>query len=135
MKYQLIDPFFGKSLFDVVFRDEPFFSNEKWSTPKVNVAEKDDRYLLSVDLPGMKKEEVKIDLKDNILTISGERKSEHKEEKDNYYRSEVSYGKFSRSFNVEGVDTEKISAKYEDGVLKLELEKSKEQKPKEISVQ
>lgn len=135
MKYELVNPFARRSLFDVVFNNDPFFSSWESYTPKVDIVEKKDKYLLNVDLPGIKKEDVKIDLKDNVLTISGERKCEHQEEKDSFYRSEVSYGKFSRSFNIEGVDPERIKAKFDNGLLKLELEKSKERRPREISIQ
>ena len=133
MHYELIKPFFRNSLFDIMLNSDRVCSSESF-LPKVNVAEKKDKYLINVDLPGMKKEDVKIDLKDNILTISGERKSEHKEEKDNYYHSEVHYGNFTRSFNLEGINQEQINAKYEDGVLVLDLKKSKKSLRKEIEI-
>ncbi|WP_374033619.1 Hsp20/alpha crystallin family protein [Bdellovibrio bacteriovorus] len=91
-------------------------------SPSVDVEEKDNAYLVSADLPGMKKEDIKVELNDNILTISGERTRETKSE--GHY-SERSYGRFQRSFTLPvKVLTEKIEAHFEDGVLHLTLPKS-----------
>lgn len=90
------------------------------NVPAVNVTEHKDHYLLSMSVPGLKKEDFKIDVEDDVLTISSE-KEESKEEKDEKYtRKEYNYSSFSRSFALpEGTDKEKVAAKYEDGVLKI----------------
>ena len=96
--------------------------DRKFSMPAVNVSETKDDYKLSVAAPGMKKEDFKIDVDSNMLTISSE-KEESKEEKDKKFtRKEYSYSSFSRSFTLpEEINQAKIDAKYEDGVLKISL--------------
>ncbi|AHZ85222.1 HspC2 heat shock protein [Bdellovibrio bacteriovorus] len=91
-------------------------------SPSVDVEEKDNAYLVSADLPGMKKDEIKVELNDNILTISGERTRESKSE-GGY--SERSYGRFQRSFTLPvQVNSEKIEAHFEDGVLQITVPKA-----------
>lgn len=124
-----------------VFDD--FFSNKDFDfpskmTPAVDVSEKEDRYIVKADLPGMKQEEIKVNLEDNVLTISGERKEEkeEKDEKKRYHYYERSYGSFARSFTLPNtVKTEEIKAKYEKGVLHIEIPKAEAKKPKEIKVE
>ena len=106
-----------------------------WS-PSVNIAENEDGYLLTAELPGVNKEDIDIDLKDNTLTLKGEKKAEKKEEKENYIRVERSYGKFKRSFYVsDDIDVSKVDANFKDGVLKIKLVKKEEAKPKQIKVE
>lgn len=90
--------------------------------PAVNIIENKDHYQLSLSAPGLKKDDFKIDLDDDILTISSE-KEDSKEEKDGKYtRQEYNYSSFSRSFTLpDGAAKEKVSAKYEDGVLKINI--------------
>jgi len=119
--------------FDTAFgnRDE----NGVWS-PKVNVVENENGYTISAELPGVSKEDIDIDLRKNTLSIKGEKKVETKEEKDNYIRVESSYGKFERSFNIsDDIDRNSVNASFKDGVLKLELKKKEESKPKQIKVE
>ncbi len=109
------------------------FSATKTTLPAVNIIESDNEYQIEVAAPGMKKEDFKIDLDNNWLTISSEKKSEKKEEKKgNYTRREFSYQSFQRSFTIPEyeVDGDKISAKYCDGVLCINLPKREEAKPK-----
>ena len=106
-------------------------------TPVVNTREGEFAYHVDVDLPGVKKEDIKIDVKDNVLTISGER--HHKEElkEDDYHRIETSFGKFERSFTLpNGSDTENITASNKDGVLEVVIPKlkSETEKSKKIEV-
>lgn len=103
--------------------------------PDVDIVEDKDKIDVQVDLPGMQKEDVKVSVEDDTLTIRGERKS-FKEEKDkNYLQVERTYGKFTRSFSLPStVDGSKIKANYKNGVLKIELPKSEAVKPKEIPV-
>ena len=88
-------------------------------------------YLLEADLPGVKKEDIQLDLTDNILTIKAERHSEYeeKDKKGNYVRCERSFGSYQRSFDTTGIDVDKIDAEFKDGVLKLTMPKLVEQKP------
>lgn len=104
--------------------------------PSVDVYERDDSYVLKADLPGVSKEDIKIDVDKNTLTLKGEKKSEEKVEKKNYVKVERSYGSFSRSFSLsDKVNTEDIKANYKDGVLEITLPKKEEAKPKEIKVE
>lgn len=92
--------------------------------PACEVRNKDDRYLISMDIPGMKKDEIKVELNGNLLSVSGERKSEKEEKKDGQYRSERSYGYFERSFTVpDQIKAEQITSEYKDGVLNISVPK------------
>ncbi len=104
--------------------------------PRVDAYETEHGYVVCADLPGVKKEDIGIDLKDQTLTISGERKFEEKHNKDNYARVERKYGKFFRSFRLsDDVDTVKIKASYKDGVLEIKIPKREESANKEIKVE
>lgn len=111
---------------------------KEWTfTPRANVDETKDAYRLSFDLPGVKKEDVKIDVHGRTLTVSGERKREVADEKDatGYSRYECVSGSFSRSFTLpEEVDAARVGAVLADGVLKVTLPKTEEQKPRSIEV-
>ncbi|OGI07503.1 MAG: hypothetical protein A2Y40_07295 [Candidatus Margulisbacteria bacterium GWF2_35_9] len=103
--------------------------------PKANIIGKENSYLIALDVPGISKDEISLAFKDNVLTISGERKNEKNEDKETYISREVSYGKFSRSFTLpEGVDTEKIDAQFKDGVLEVTVPKPEKQIQKEIEI-
>jgi len=106
-----------------------------WS-PKVNIVENEKGYTISAELPGVSKDDIDIDLKDNTLSIKGEKKVETKDEKENYIRVESSYGKFERSFNVsDDIDRNSVNASFKDGVLTLVLNKKEESRPKQIKVE
>jgi HSP20 family protein len=106
----------------------------EWS-PLVDITEDDKEYLIKAELPEVKKEDVKISIHDNVLSISGERKYEKEEKGKKYHRVERAYGSFMRSFTLpEEADAGKISADYKDGVLKVHLAKSEKAKPKSIEV-
>jgi HSP20 family protein len=100
--------------------------------PRVDISEDEKNIFINAEIPGVKKEEIKISLQDNILTISGEKKSETEEKKDkNYYRSERVFGSFTRSFTLpEEINPDKVEAKFEEGILKIVIEKAS---PKEIN--
>ena len=88
--------------------------------PAIDVEEKDGKYMVRADLPGLNKKDIHVELHDGYLTLRGERKSEHEENKDNYHRIERTYGTFERTFRVpKGVTEKDIHAKYKDGVLEL----------------
>lgn len=104
-------------------------------TPEVNIAETESAYEFSIDVPGMKPEEVKVEFHDGQLTISGERKEEKEEKGKTYHRTETTYGSFQRSFTLPGaVDEAKIAAIASHGVLKVTLPKSLKVKPRVIQV-
>ena len=106
------------------------------SMPAVNIAEKNDNYMVTLAAPGLKKEDFKIDLDGNMLTISSE-KEENKEEKDEKFtRQEYSYSSFSRSFTLpEDVKQEKIDASYQNGELKIVLPRKEELKKAAVTKQ
>jgi len=145
MKNQSLTKFDEKvpSVFEDLFKpwnelfDGRFFKREM-NIPAVNILENKDHFQLSVSAPGLKKADFKIDVDDDILTISSE-KEDNKEEKDGKYtRQEYNYSSFSRSFTLpEGTDKEKVSAKYEDGVLKINIPRNgkiKNHSAKQIAV-
>ena len=105
-------------------------------TPKVNTREGEFAYHIDVDLPGVKKDDIKIDVHDNILTIHGERNYKEEKKKEDYYKVETSFGKFQRQFTLpDNVDVENISASSNYGVLEVvvpKLEKAVEKKTIEV---
>jgi HSP20 family protein len=104
------------------------FAQESFATGfKADVRDMGDKYLLEADLPGIKREQVKIDVDDGILTIRAEMDESKNEEKDNYVMCERRFGRMQRSFNISGVNEADITAEFTDGVLKLSLPKATEQ--------
>jgi HSP20 family protein len=104
-------------------------------TPAVDIYEDENQFLLKLELPEMNKEEIKINLNENTLSIQGERRFENEEKRDSYHRVERTYGQFYRAFTLPpNVNGEAISAEYKDGVLRLSLPKKEEAKPKQINV-
>ncbi|MDE7219368.1 MAG: Hsp20/alpha crystallin family protein [Oscillospiraceae bacterium] len=105
--------------------ERSLFSNSGVTAFKTDIRDAGDAYVLEADLPGMKKEDIHIDIDGDRLSISAERSAvkEEKDENGGYIRCERSYGSFSRSFDISGIRGEEISAAYEDGVLKLTLPK------------
>ncbi|AZV47363.1 heat-shock protein Hsp20 [Nautilia sp. PV-1] len=104
-------------------------------TPAVNEKVDEKGYYLEIDLPGVNKENIEISVNEGILTISGERKLERKEEKENYTRIESFFGRFERSFKLPAdADSENIEAKYENGVLKLFIPRRKKPEGKKIEI-
>ena len=103
--------------------------------PAVDIYETENGLVLKAELPGVKKEDVSVEIKDNILTLKGERVEDKQVDEDNYYRRERCFGTFQRSFNLEqSIQPEKIKAKFKDGVLEVEIPRPEEEKPKKISV-
>ena len=103
--------------------------------PVVDLFEKDENYVVKAELPGLKKEDISIDIEDRLLTLKGERKYENEVKEDHYYRRERSYGKFQRSFRLPtDVNPDDVKAKFNDGVLEIEVPKPEEKKPKQISI-
>lgn len=109
-------------------------SPRRW-IPAMDVAETDDQYVLRADLPGLSEDDVRVELEDNILTISGKRSSAHEESKNGYHRVERSYGSFSRSVALpEGVDADGIQANFDKGVLEVKVAKPEQIKPRKVAI-
>ncbi|MBW3469972.1 Hsp20/alpha crystallin family protein [Arthrospiribacter ruber] len=118
------------SMLDRFFNDS-IGQSVKQFTPAVDISEDQEKYDIQVSVPGMKKSDFNLELVDGRLIISGERKMEEKKEGKNFHSVETHYGSFSRSFYLpEDVETDKISAKYEDGLLKLVLPKAEKKNNK-----
>ena len=110
-------------------------STEAMWTPRVDLMEQDDAYVLHAELPGMKLDDMHIQFHEGRLTIQGERRMEH-EAHNGYHRRECAYGAFSRSFMLgSAADADKISATYKDGVLEIHVPKTAEAKAKRIMIQ
>lgn len=126
-------------LFNTFF-DSPTPGGNGWTTlrrwiPAVDVTETDGQYVLRADLPGMSESDVNIELDDNVLTISGERKSEHEQRSEGFYRVERASGSFSRSLTLpEGVDADSIQAGFENGVLEVRIPKPEQPKPRKVQI-
>lgn len=115
-----------------MFSDFPFTRRLSGSfVPAIDMHEDDKNLYITAELPGIEKEDIKISLHNDVLTISGERKREEKKENENYYHLEMCYGAFNRSITLPvEVDSEKVEASFKNGILKIQLPKSN---PKDIS--
>ena len=108
--------------------------SRRW-IPAMDLTESEDAFVLRADLPGLTEKDVSIEFEDNVLTISGERKSEHEERKDGYYRVERASGSFSRSLTLpEGVEPDKIDANFDRGVLEVRIPKPEQRKPRKVTI-
>lgn len=124
------------ALFDNFFsrKAEPEEGLWGWS-PAVDLYEDDSKYVVKAELPGVDKDKIQINLTGRVLSLSGERSDEKELKEEKVYRRECSYGRFERTFTLPAeVDPDSIKAEYKDGVLKIEVPKPEEQKPKQISV-
>lgn len=118
------------------FFDTPATVNgpRRW-LPAMDLVETDDHLVLRADLPGIREDDVSIEVEDNVLTVSGERKAEHEESKEGYHRVERAYGSFSRSLTLpDGVDPESIEASFDRGVLEVRIPKPEERKPRKVAI-
>lgn len=105
-----------------------------WS-PAVDIYETENELVLTAELPGVEEKDVEIKVEDNTLSLRGERKFEKETREENYHRIERAYGSFYRSFSLPNyVDQEKISAEYENGLLKVHLPKKPEVKPRKVKI-
>jgi len=104
-------------------------------TPAVDVYEDEKKVVLKLEVPGIEEKDLDVSVENHTLTVKGERKFEKEEKEENFHRIERRYGSFYRAFTLPStVDTENVAAKYEAGVLKLELNKKPEAQPKQIKV-
>lgn len=103
--------------------------------PAMDLSETEDHLVLKADLPGMTEDDVEIEVKDGVLTVSGERKSDNEERSEGYYRVERAFGRFSRSLTLPtGIDAGQIGADFENGVLEVKIPKPAERKPQRIEI-
>ena len=103
--------------------------------PRIEVRENEKSYYIDAELPGVEKEDFKLNVENNILTLEGEKKLVQDEKAEAYYRSERRYGAFRRSFRLtDGVDSGKIKANFKNGVLSIEIPKTEKAKPKQIDI-
>ncbi|HUB72508.1 MAG TPA: Hsp20/alpha crystallin family protein [Solirubrobacteraceae bacterium] len=108
--------------------------SRRW-IPAMDLLEEGDRYVLRADLPGVREQDVKVELEENVLTVSGERRSEEEERKQGYHRVERASGSFSRSLVLpEGVDPQQIRARIENGVLEVSVPKPAERAPHRVAI-
>lgn len=104
-------------------------------TPAVDIYETNDSVVVKAELPGVTKDQISVEVKDGILSLRGERKFEKEVKEENYHRVERSYGSFQRSFSLPvSVDQDKVTAKFQDGVLEVKLPKKEQARPKQIQV-
>jgi HSP20 family protein len=122
-------------LFDTFFGGQPANGRLRRWVPPMDLVETEDHLVLKADLPGLERGDVNIEIKDGVLTVSGERKAEHEERTDGYYRVERAFGGFSRSLTLpEHVDAERINASFDKGVLEVRIPKPEERKPHRVEI-
>jgi HSP20 family protein len=125
-------------LFNTVF-DAPSPANggstlRRWM-PAMDLVETADHFVLRADLPGMSQDDVKIEFEDGTLTVSGERKAEHEDKREGFYRVERAFGAFSRSLTLpKGIDGEAVTAAFDNGVLEVRVPKPEQRKPRKITI-
>ncbi|HSI82024.1 MAG TPA: Hsp20/alpha crystallin family protein [Solirubrobacterales bacterium] len=120
-------------IFDTFFGNNEVRSR-RW-VPAMDLVETDEHLVLRADLPGMKRDDVEIEVKDGVLTVSGERKAEQEERSEGFYRVERSFGTFSRSLTLpKGIDPQRVAAEFEDGVLEVRIPKPEETKPVRVAI-
>ena len=127
------DDFFFGSLFPAM--EKALVNNRGGWFPAIDVMEDKDQFTVKADLPGLKKEDIRVSCENGILTIEGDRRTETETKEKNYHKIERSYGRFVRSLNLgQVVDQSKIKAQYKDGVLELVLPKTERAKPRAIDI-
>ena len=128
-----LDPMGPLSLFDELW-PSTLVENGRPFSPPMDVSETDNEYHVRVEIPGMEKDDVSIEFENNVLTLSGEKRTTHEEKGEKVYRVERRYGSFSRSLRFADVDSEKVKASFKDGVLEIDLPKTELAKPKKIDI-
>lgn len=132
------DFFTLRNVFDDFFNDSfmPAYFNSV-NQMKADIKETEKEYIIEAEIPGVKKEDIKLELKDDTLTIAVEHNEEVKEERENYIRKERKFGSFARSFYVENVNHEGVAAKYDNGILSVTIPKAEagKEKNRRINIQ
>jgi len=130
-----LDRFFEDLTLPLQKRAEGTESSKYGFHPQCEVSEDKENYLMKFDLPGIPKDQIKIELHENRLTVSGERKEERKDENKKQHFSEVFYGSFTRSFTFPSpVDAERVSAEYDNGILNIHIPKTESNKARQINI-
>ncbi len=125
-----------EDLYNELFNSRGFYNinRDNWY-PQVDIEERVDDYVLNMELPGMKKEDIQISFRDGVLMVSGEKKDAREDVKVNFHLNERRYGKFERAFRIHSdIEAEKIEAHFQDGILQIGLPKAETAKPKQIEV-
>ncbi|MBA3301643.1 MAG: Hsp20/alpha crystallin family protein, partial [Thermoleophilaceae bacterium] len=128
------DPFTSEMnrLVNTLFESNP--AAQRW-TPAIDLFEEDDHFVLKADLPGLSEEDISIEVQDNALTLAGKREADPERKERGWFRVERMHGAFSRSLSLpEGVDPERISARFDRGVLEVTIPKPEERKPRRITI-
>jgi HSP20 family protein len=121
-------------VFDAFFGNGQTARARRW-LPAMDLVERGDHLVLRADLPGMGEDDIEIEVKDGVLTLSGERKAESEEKADGYYRVERSFGQFSRTLTLpDGIDPDRISAQFDRGVLEVSIPKPEERKAHRVAI-
>jgi HSP20 family protein len=122
-------------IFDTFFGDRPGNAGLRRWVPAMDLTETDDHLVLRADLPGLDEDAVNIEVKDGVLTVSGERKAEQEERTDGFYRVERAFGTFSRSMSLpDNVDAEKVTANFDKGVLEVRIPKPEQRQPHRVQI-
>ncbi len=128
---------FGKRFSDIMdeFFNDAVATRRESFAPSIDISETEKQYIIDVEVPGIDKKDIDLNIENNTLTISGERKFEKKEDGKQYHRVESHYGTFSRSFTLpDNVDVESINATYNNGILNITVDKSEQQMKKQIKI-
>jgi HSP20 family protein len=121
---RVFDAFFGQGA----------SASRRW-VPAMDLVETEDHLVLKADLPGLGSDDVEIEIKDGVLTVSGERRADHEEKSEGYFRVERSFGRFSRSLTLpKGVEADSVAAEFDDGVLEVRIPKPEERKPHRVEI-
>ena len=121
-------------VFDAFFGNGSGARAHRW-VPAMDLVETEESLVLRADLPGLSKDDVDLEVKDGVLTVSGERKAEHEEKSEGFYRVERAFGRFSRSLTIpDGVEAEGITADFNEGVLEVRIPKPAERQPHRIAI-
>jgi HSP20 family protein len=128
---------FGQRFSDIMdeFFNDAVANRQNSFAPKIDISETENQYVIDVTLPGMKKDDIQLDLEKGRLTINGERKFEKEKEGKTYHRVESHYGTFTRTFQLpDDVNDDSINASYNDGILNITIDKSEEKMKKQIKI-
>lgn len=137
MRYTRPNTLMSKRFSDIMdeFFNDAVNNRRENFVPSIDISETEDQFLITAELPGMKKEDINISLENNRLAISGERNFEKEEKSKKYHRVETSYGTFERSFQLpDNVDEESIQATYENGLLNISIDKNEDKVKKQIEI-
>jgi HSP20 family protein len=127
---RLFDSFFGRR----EGAANGAYGSRRW-IPPMDLVETEDNLVLRADLPGVEEKDIEIQVKDGVLTVSGERRAQHETQREGFHRVERSFGRFSRALELpKGVEPESVSASFERGVLEVRMPKPAERKPTRIEI-